>query len=266
MLGKHRARPASRARGRPPDLASAQRERAAAVGLETTPVAEGAAEKGQAAYFVSPVRAGRFSGERCGRRRPCGAAGRARARRGPRASSSRSTGARHAAPRRTRAGVSPAQPGARGGKARGQGQPPCPFPAQPEMRRCPELRDPGLRPPPPRRARAQWSPERGARVQWAQPRAAEAEAQARPRPLARGRRGRTVGTQAVTGPPPPSPPSPPSRAKSAVLAAAGLQQRAVQRPCTTAPGCRAARLCCARVPTATSRRLRAASAQTGPGP
>lgn len=38
----------------------------------------------------------------------------------------------------------------------------------------------------------------------------------------------------------PSPALPASRAKSAVLAAAGLQQRAVQRPCTTAPGGRAA--------------------------
>lgn len=64
----------------------------------------------------------------------------------------------------------------------------------------------------------------------------------------------------------PSPALPAARAKSAVLAAAGLQQRAVQRPCTTAPGWRAARHCHARVPTATSRRLRAASAETGLGP
>lgn len=45
----------------------------------------------------------------------------------------------------------------------------------------------------------------------------------------------------------------------------GLQQRAAQRPCTTAPGWRAARLCRALVPTATSRRLRAASSETVPG-
>lgn len=59
-------------------------------------------------------------------------------------------------------------------------------------------------------------------------------------------------------PRPPRPPArlPAARAKSAVLSAAGLQQQpAMRRPCTTAPGG-------ARVPTATSWRLRAAGAET----
>ncbi|KAK2105875.1 hypothetical protein P7K49_015389, partial [Saguinus oedipus] len=72
--------------------------------------------------------------------------------------------------------------------------------------------------------------------------------------------------QTAAGPPPSPPACPPAcpparlpaaRAKSAVLSAAELQQQqpAMRRPCTTAPGG-------ARVPTATSWRLRAAGAET----